>query len=102
MIPELVTQAAIKVIANDTAITVAASMGNLELNAFMPLIADSILDSLELLTQAAAVFRIKCIDGIKAREENCQMHLEKAVQPARTAQAQKVGYEKAASMQLSQ
>ncbi len=45
----MVMQCAMRVIANDTAITLAAAHGEFELNAFVPLIADSLLESLELL-----------------------------------------------------
>ncbi|MGN0373633.1 MAG: aspartate ammonia-lyase [Enterocloster sp.] len=98
VIPEMVTQAAIRVIANDSAITMAASMGNLELNAFMPLIADSLLDSLDLLIRAAEIFRLKCVDGICANEEKCREYLEKAVQPARTEAARIEGYDRASGL----
>ena len=57
---EMTMQCAIKVIANDTAITMAAAHGEFELNAFMPLIADSLLESLELMTSSVQLFREKC------------------------------------------
>lgn len=49
VIPEMITQVAIKVMANDQAISLCAASGNFELNAFMPLIADSLLESLNIL-----------------------------------------------------
>ena len=60
-----------RVIANDTAITLAASNGNFELNAFLPLIADSLLESLELLRETVTLFQKNCIDGIVADEDSC-------------------------------
>src|SRR5512145_2302130 len=56
VIPEAVSQAAIVVMANDQALTTACSMGSLELNAFLPLIADALLGSLDLLANACSVF----------------------------------------------
>lgn len=71
VMPEMVSQAAMLVIANDTAITLAASNGNFELNAFLPLIADSLLESLELLRDTVILFQKNCIDGILADEQSC-------------------------------
>lgn len=76
VIPEMTTQAAVRVIANDTAITYCASMGNFELNAFMPLIADSLLDSLKILISAVSIFTDKCIKTLSANEEKCALQLE--------------------------
>lgn len=76
VIPEMVMQCAMRVIANDTAITLAAAHGELELNAFLPLIADSLLDSLKLLTQAVRLLREKCILSLEADESRCQAHLD--------------------------
>lgn len=75
VIPELVAQASIRVIAHDLEITTAASLGSLELNAFLPLIADAALDSLGLLTDAAGRLCRLCVDGITANEDNCLRHL---------------------------
>ena len=73
---EMTMQCAIKVIANDTAITMAAAHGEFELNAFMPLIADSLLESLELMTSSVRLFREKCIETLQVNVENCRKHLE--------------------------
>lgn len=78
VIPEMISQVCMRVIANDTAITLAASNGNFELNAFLPLIADSLLESLDLLTEAIFLFRTKCVDGIKANEFRCNELLKNA------------------------
>ena len=55
VIPESVAQAAMQVVANDQLLTQACMKGNLELNQFMPAIADALLGSLQLLTDAAIV-----------------------------------------------
>ncbi len=76
VIPEMVMQCAMRVIANDMAITLAAAHGEFELNAFLPLIADSLLESLQLLERAVFLFRTKCIVSLAANEERCRAHLE--------------------------
>lgn len=76
VIPEMVMQCAMKVIANDTAITMAAAHGEFELNAFFPLIADALLESLSLLVNSVDIFRTKCIALITVNEQQCRKHLE--------------------------
>ena len=78
VIPEMVMQSAMKVISNDNAISMAAAHGEFELNAFMPLIADSILNSLELMTDAVKLFREKCIVPLEVNEDMCERHLEES------------------------
>jgi aspartate ammonia-lyase len=82
VIPECVAQCALQTIANDTAITLAASSGQLELNAFLPLIADALLDSLTLLRNAVARFRTACIDTLEADPSACARHLDASTAPA--------------------
>jgi aspartate ammonia-lyase len=72
VIPEMVMQTGMKVIANDAAISTAAAHGEFELNAFLPLIADSLLESLSLLQKAVTIFRTKCIDLIEPDRERCE------------------------------
>lgn len=95
VIPEMIGQVAMRVMANDYAITLAASSGQLELNSFMPLIAESLLESLELLNQGVTVFREKCIIGIKANKEKCRETLEKSAVLA-AALVHHLGYDQAA------
>lgn len=76
VIPEMVTQAAFQVMGNDQVITMAAASGQLELNAFMPLIAHNLLQSLEILINAADIFSQKCIRGITADAGRCRSWLE--------------------------
>jgi len=54
----------------------AASHGEFELNAFMPLIADSLLESLQLLIDAVDSFRTKCVEHILPDEDKCRQLLE--------------------------
>ncbi len=94
VIPEAVTQAALKVTANHQSITLAAGMGNLELNAFLPLIADSLLESLQLLANGCKILREFCVAGITVNEERCRAHVNGATAVI-TALAAKIGYEAA-------
>jgi aspartate ammonia-lyase len=93
VIPEMVLQAAVKVIANDQAVTIAASRGEFELNALSPLIADSLLESLSLLCNALPLFRDSCIDPLKANPERCAELLENSLAFA-AAWVPRLGYEK--------
>ncbi len=92
VIPEATVQAGVAVGANHTAIAQVAGMGNLELNAFLPLIADRLLDSLDLLTHAASLLCERCVDGLKANTDVCRRHVNTAT-AAVTALVGRLGYE---------
>jgi aspartate ammonia-lyase len=94
VIPEAVSQAAMVVMANDQAIAMACSMGNLELNAFLPVIADSLLGSLSLLENACRILRTHCVAGIVADEDRCRAHVAGATASV-TALVGTIGYEAA-------
>lgn len=93
VIPEMVTQIAMKVMANDYAITMAAAHGEFELNAFLPLIADSLLESLELLIKAVEIFRCNCIETLQGNKDRCEELLDKSNAFA-TAYTGILGYDK--------
>jgi aspartate ammonia-lyase len=76
VIPEMAMQVAMKVISGDEAITSAASRGEFELNAFLPLIADTLLENLALLERTVTILRLKCIDVLSANAERCEALLE--------------------------
>ena len=63
VIPEAITQAAVATAGYDQMILQAAGMGNLELNPFLPLIADALLSEIDLLARACDVFARLCVDG---------------------------------------
>jgi len=92
VIPEAVIQAAVMVTANHSAITQAASMGNLELNAFLPLIADRLLDSLDLLSSSAELLHERCINGLTANQDACKTHINSTTATV-TALVDRLGYE---------
>ncbi len=71
VIPEVVNQVCFKVIGNDVTVTMGAEAGQLQLNVMEPVIAQSLFESLTLLTRACDVLRTKCVDGITANREVC-------------------------------
>ncbi len=97
VIPEAVMQAAMKVMANDTLIAQAVSQGNLELNAFLPLIADALLEILDLLINTTKIFRVNCVQDIQPNRDQCRKGIETSTATV-TALVEKIGYEKAADI----
>jgi fumarate hydratase, class II len=76
VIPEVVLQVAAQVIGNDTAVTVAGTQGNFELNVRVPMIARNMFDSITLLTSASRLLAEKVIDGVVANEDNLRRNAE--------------------------
>lgn len=97
VIPEAVATAAMRAIANDAAVTQACASGNLELNAFLPLVADALLESIDLLANAADALATRCVRGIEAREDVCRAHVQGSVACA-TALVARIGYEAASDI----
>jgi len=97
VIPEVVNQVCFQVIGNDMTITMAAEAGQLELNAFEPIIGFNILQSMELLMNAFDVLSKRCVVGIKANVERCNEFMERSVGLV-TALVPIIGYETAASL----
>jgi aspartate ammonia-lyase len=88
---------AFHVIGADMTVTMAAEAGQLQLNAFEPLIAYSLLQSVDLLTNAAETFARRCVAGIEADAEVCQRHLDASTASA-TALVPVLGYERTAML----
>ena len=97
VIPEVTIQVACQVIGNDTAITVAGSQGQFELNVRVPLIARNLLDSIKLLASASRLLKEKCVDGLEANVEMNQRHAESTLAAA-TALNPYIGYDRAAEI----
>jgi aspartate ammonia-lyase len=97
VITEMVTQVAFQVISCDQAITLAALSGQLELNAFLPLITFNLINALKLLIDGVTIFRTHCIEGIEANTDRCRQWLEESLCLA-TALAPYIGYDKAAEL----
>jgi aspartate ammonia-lyase len=97
VIPEAATQAAILALAHDQAVSWAAAMGSLELNAFTPLVAHCFLESQDLLARACAILRAHCVAGLSADEARCRAQVENGTAAA-TALVPLLGYERAGAL----
>ena len=97
VIPEVILQIGAQVIGNDTAITVAGTQGNFELNVRIPLIARNLLESISLLAAGSRLFADKCIDGIEPNHAGCTDSAESTLAVA-TALNPFIGYDKAAEI----
>ncbi len=97
VIPEVVNQAAFQIFGNDVTITLAAESGQLELNAFEPVIFYNLFQAVDLLGHAAATFTDNCICGIQADAARCKAMVENSVGTA-TALCPYLGYTKAAEI----
>jgi aspartate ammonia-lyase len=97
VIPEVVNQVAFYVIGQDMTVTFAAEAGQLQLNAFEPVIAFSLLQSIKLLANAIATLERRCVVGIRADEAVCARNLMSGTALV-TALVPVIGYERAAVM----
>lgn len=94
---ESLTMVAVQVMGNNTAVQMAASQGNFELNVFKPLIAWNLLESIELLAGACAGFREHCIEGLRANELRLQELLGNSLMLV-TALTPAIGYDRACAI----
>ena len=92
---EAVTMVAVQVMGNDTAVGIAASQGNFQLNVFMPVIIYNYLQSVRLLADALNSFRTNCVCGITANREKMRHNLHNSLMLV-TALNPYIGYENAA------
>lgn len=97
VIPEVVSQVAFNIIGNDFTITMAAEAGQLELNAFEPVLFYNLFESIETLKNATMTLVDNCILGITANNDRCKELLENSVGIA-TALCPYIGYKKAADI----
>jgi fumarate hydratase, class II len=94
---EAVTMVAVQVIGNDTAVAMAGSQGNFELNVFKPVIIFNFLHSVGLLTDACARFREFCVEGIEANRARIAELVGRSLMLV-TALAPHIGYDRAAAI----
>jgi len=94
---EALTMACCQVFGNQTTVTVAASQGHFELNVYKPVLAYALLQSVQLLADAARSFTDNCVVGIKANEKRISELLEMSLMLV-TALAPKIGYDNAAKI----
>jgi aspartate ammonia-lyase len=97
VMPELVNLVAFRVIANDLAVALAAQHGQLQLNAYEPLVGIALFESQKLLVNTAGAFRTRCIEGITVNEDVLEGYLERTVGIV-TALNPIIGYDKATEL----
>lgn len=97
VIPEVVNQIAFSIVGADATVTAAAEAGQLQLNAFEPVIAHSILQSLAWLTNGCRTLRVNCIDGITPNVQRLASEVEMSVSVV-TALTPFIGYAASASL----
>ncbi|MFK4055124.1 class II fumarate hydratase [Staphylococcus warneri] len=94
---EMLTMVAVQVMGNDTAVGIASSQGNFELNVFKPVILHNTLQSIYLLADGMETFNNNCAVGIEPIEENIDNYLNQSLMLV-TALNPHIGYEKAAQI----
>ena len=94
---ESLTMVAVQVMGNNTAVQMAASQGNFELNVFKPLLAHNVLESIELLSGACSSFREHCIEGLRANEQRIERLLNQSLMLV-TALTPAIGYDRASGI----
>lgn len=92
---ESLTMVAVQVMANDVAVSTAASQGNFELNVFMPVIIYNFLQSAKILADGIRSFNDNCVVGIKANKEKMAYNLHNSLMLV-TALNPYIGYDNAA------
>ena len=97
VIPEVVTQVAFLIAGGDGTITMAAEAGQLELNAFEPVVFFTLFLDLDSLREAVRTFTDNCVSGITANRERCRQLVEESVGIV-TALCPAIGYQRAASL----
>ena len=99
VIPEMLNQVAFEVIGNDLTITFAAEAGQLQLNAFEPIIGYSLFKSLSHLTEACLTLERRCVSGITANKERLRETVEESIGLV-TALNPFIGYKAATAIAL--
>ncbi len=94
VVPEAVCQAAMVAMADHQAVSMACSLGDLELNPFLPLVADRLLEQVHVLTEACRSLARDCVAGMSADQDRCRRGIETST-AAVTALAEELGYHRA-------
>lgn len=94
VIPEAVVQTALACFGHEQTLTAACTMGSLELNPFLPVVADSLLHSITQLTRASRTLTANCVSGISANREACARHVATSTAVV-TALIERIGYDTA-------
>ena len=94
---ESLTMLAVQVMGNNTAVQLASSQGNFELNVFKPVIAHNVLESIALLTGGCTSFRAHCVEGLQANESRIETLLDQSLMLV-TALTPAIGYDRACAI----
>ena len=94
---EAVTMVCAKVMGNHSGVTIAGSNGHFELNVFKPLIAENVLQSIDILSDSIKNFSTYCVKGLKADKKKIQHYLDNSLMLV-TALVPKIGYDNAAKI----
>ncbi len=94
---EAMTMVCVQVLGNDTAVGIAGSQGNFELNVFKPVMIHNLLHSVRLLTDSCHSFKTYCVDGLSPNRERINQHLNNSLMLV-TALSPKIGYDNAAKV----
>lgn len=94
---EALTMVSVQVMSNHHAISFAASQGNFELNAFMPVLIYNFLQSVRLLADAINSFNLRCVSGLKANSKRMSKYLNESLMLV-TSLNTHIGYENAAKI----
>ncbi len=94
---EALTQVCLHIIGNDAAVAMAGSQGHFELNVYKPMMAYNVLQSVQLLGDAADSFRVRCVAGIAANRERIDDLMNRSLMLV-TALAPRIGYDNAAKV----
>src|SRR6185369_5743373 len=97
VIPEVTNMVAYRVIGNDLVVTLSAEAGQLQLNAFEPVIAACVFESQKMFVNAARTLRVFCVEGITANPEVCKHYVESSIGTV-TALNPVIGYDKATEL----
>lgn len=97
VMPEVMKEISFQIMGNDLTITMAAQSGQLELNAFYPIVIHNLYESLIILTNGVETFIENCVKGIEANEKRCNNLVDGSIGIV-TALAPILGYEKSAAI----
>ena len=97
VIPELLNLISFRVIGNDVTVSLSAHAGQLQLNAYEPMILLAVMESQIILTNGMKTLNEKCVSGITANEEVCKSYIEKSIGIV-TALNPVLGYDKSTEL----
>jgi fumarate hydratase class II len=97
VMPEMLRMVCAQVVGNDAAVTVGGMSGDFELNVMMPVMAQALLQSIDILARGSVAFTEKCVEGLEADRKRCEEMIERSLMMV-TALAPRIGYDAAAKL----